>query len=133
MTKLADIGDTGESDDVCTDRINDETSQLQSKSQSRSIDEMGSDALLIQENQRGSTTDPPTSNLSISPWPLVRNKSTYNQKTISDDDTIYGALKLSMPQEQIRRDEDHILRLMDPEDERKRREEARRLRDEEKC
>ena len=50
------------------------------------MDETGSGALLIQENQRGSTTDPPTSKSSISPRPLVRKKSKYNQKTVSEED-----------------------------------------------
>lgn len=109
MTERAEIGDAGESEDGYTDKINDETALLKSRSQSRSVDETGSGALLIQENQRGSTTDPPTSNPYISPRPLVRKKSTYNQKTVSEDDNIYSSLKLSMLQEQIRRDEDHRL------------------------
>lgn len=42
-----------------------------------------------------------------------------------------GALKLSMLQEQIRRDEERRLCLMDREDDSKRREDASRLREEE--
>lgn len=67
------------------------------------------------------------------PRPSVRKRSTASAKTFNDGDSIVGAIRMSMLQEPMRREEQHCQRILDKEDDRVRREERSRIREEKRA
>ena len=134
MTERADIGDSDDLDREYTEDMPDDTLPF---SRSGTPATNSSSASPLFDNppapRENNTNKEPETTIaraaSIPPRPLVRKRPS---KAVDDDDSLFGAIKASMLQEQMRRDEEHRQRMFDREMEKERREEECRIREQER-
>lgn len=130
MTERADIGDAGPSEDEYTEDFNDETAALQSTSNGKSGQD-GEFAISKGENRIPSVAVPSsTFTVTHSPRSLLRKRTTSTAK--QEENTIIEALRTFMIRGQMRRNEEHLQRMMDQKEERLRREEELRFREDQR-